>query len=97
MVADLRYRKYRGRIMALQGSVILLLIISLFVGLRYPIVGLTAGITFSGVSILYLLTPFVSRQGKIWGASKWSDLVEEYQEGPFYDAEEMDEDDYEVR
>jgi CDP-diacylglycerol--serine O-phosphatidyltransferase len=97
MVADLRYRKYKGRIMALQASVVFLLIISLFVGLRYPIVGLTAGITFSGVSILYLLTPLANRNGKIWGASKWVDIVEDDEEEPFYIDGEMEEDDFEVR
>jgi hypothetical protein len=83
--------------MALQASVVFLLIISLFVGLRYPIVGLTAGITFSGVSILYLLTPLANRNGKIWGASKWVDIVEDDEEEPFYIDGEMEEDDFEVR
>jgi CDP-diacylglycerol--serine O-phosphatidyltransferase len=96
MVADLRYRKYRGKIMILQGLVIIMFISSLGIGLYYPIVGLTAGITFSGVSLLYLISPFANRPDRIWGASKWADLVDEETEEPFYDDEEMVEEEYEV-
>jgi len=88
MVADLRYRKFRGGIMYLQGVVILLMILSLLIGLNYPVIGFTAAVTFSLPAFLYLISPIFGGPGRIWGASKWADLVDEEIVDPYEDEAE---------
>jgi CDP-diacylglycerol--serine O-phosphatidyltransferase len=77
MLADMRYRKGRKKVMVMQGLLILLFLVSLIVGLYYPDVALSASLMFSGVALLYLISPLSNGPRRIWGASKWADLVEE--------------------
>ncbi|MGA1793017.1 MAG: CDP-alcohol phosphatidyltransferase family protein [Thermoplasmatota archaeon] len=90
MVADLRYRKFRGGIMYLQGTVILLMILSLLIGLHFPVIGFTAAVTFSLPAFLYLISPIFGGPGRIWGASKWADLVDEEDVDPYDDETDDD-------
>ncbi|MBN1390478.1 MAG: CDP-alcohol phosphatidyltransferase family protein [Candidatus Thermoplasmatota archaeon] len=88
MVADLRYRKFRGKIMYLEGTVLLLLIVSLLVGFEDPVIGLTGSLAVSLIAFMYLITPLFGGRGRIWGASKWADLVDEEDVDPYMDHEE---------
>lgn len=88
MVADLRYRKFRGGIMYLEGFIMIFLIASLLLGSSRPVIGLTGSIAITLPSILYLIMPFFGGPGRIWGASKWADLVDDELVDPFEEPEE---------
>lgn len=88
MVADLRYRKFRGGIMYLQGFIMIMLIASLLLGSSRPLIGLTGSIAITLPSLLYLIMPLFGGPGRVWGASKWADLVDEEVVDPFEEPEE---------
>ncbi len=96
MVADMRYRKYRGPMMAFQASVVFLLIFSLIIGFNTPIIGFTAGVTFSVVAMIYLINPLGNGPKRIWGASKWADLIDD-DVVEIFDDDEMIDEEFECR
>lgn len=83
MVADMRYRKFRGRILVLSGILILLMTIGLLVGSLNEIAGLVVSLINAVLAIFYLLSPLTDGPSRIWGASRWADVYVTEDELPY--------------
>lgn len=90
MVADIRYRKYRGRIMIIQGVTVLLVILSLLLSQIEPGIGFSACLVFSLLMVSYILSPVTGGPGNIWGAAERA--KEAALDDEMYETEILDED-----
>jgi phosphatidylserine synthase len=70
MVFDVKYKKIRGLPVAMAGSAILIMAITLLVGLQWPEVGLAGSLLFILSSAFYLISPLADRSEGVWGATK---------------------------
>lgn len=92
MVSDVLFKKYRGRVLAVAGFFLLLMMISLLIGVFEPLIGLMGSIIFAAASFGYLISPIAQGPGNIWGAKKRL-LDDEF--GECYPDDIMEEDIYE--
>ncbi len=77
MVADMRYRKFKGRMLVLSGLLIIFMTLGLLIGSLNEIVGLVVSLCNSVLAFLYLISPLTDGPSRIWGASKWADVIED--------------------
>ncbi len=77
MLADMRYRKFKGKMLILSGLLVLLITLGQLFGLINNTIGLTSALILSVLSVIYLISPILDGPGRIWGASKWADVVED--------------------
>ncbi len=89
MVADIRYRKYRGKVMVAQGLIILMVIISLLISLREPVVGFAVCLLFSLLSVSYIISPIMEGPMNMWGAAEKA--REDAEEDIMFDPDELEE------
>ncbi|MFW3147072.1 MAG: CDP-diacylglycerol--serine O-phosphatidyltransferase [Thermoplasmatota archaeon] len=94
MVADIRYKKVRGRLMLVVGFFTLCLIICLAIGNKEPEIALAGSIICSILALSYTLSPLTQGPGQIWGASKREEEFDEedlYEEGDIGEEEGLEE------
>jgi hypothetical protein len=70
MVADIRFRRFRGMPMILLGAATTFFIASTIVGVWIPGIGMAGAIVGSFISMAYLLSPLILEQDKLWGAAE---------------------------
>lgn len=70
MVSDVLFKKYRGKVLAVAGFFMLVMMISLLIGVHEPMIGLMGTIIFAAASFGYLISPIAQGPKKIWGAKK---------------------------
>jgi CDP-diacylglycerol--serine O-phosphatidyltransferase len=78
MVSDVLFRKYRGKVLAVAGFFLLVMMISLLFGVHVPEIGLMGSILFTAASFGYLISPIQQGPTKIWGAKRR--LLDEFEE-----------------
>jgi CDP-diacylglycerol--serine O-phosphatidyltransferase len=78
MVADIRFRRFRGMPMIVLGAATAAFIISALVGIWVPEIGMVGALVGAFISTAYLLHPLMSGNEGIWGAA--SRMEREFEE-----------------